>query len=115
MSHFQSGVQTWIRLRFPVTSAALSRSKPYSLGESQRPRHAFCRFRAETLRRVRVPEDLIKLWPGHSKQTVTDFYAGGLEKDETWRQEWCEKAGLGFDLDCDGRQNVTQVGTVQAA
>jgi hypothetical protein len=42
--------------------------------------HAFRRFRTETLRRARVPEDLTKLWLGHSKQTVTDFYAIGLQK-----------------------------------
>lgn len=60
--------------------------------------HAFRRFRAETLRRARVPEDLTKLWLGHSKSTVTDFYAGGLQNDEVWRQEWCEPAVLGFSL-----------------
>lgn len=43
--------------------------------------HAFRRFRAEVLRRARVPEDLIQLWLGHSKQSVTDFYADGLKKD----------------------------------
>jgi integrase len=60
--------------------------------------HAFRRFRTETLRRARVPEDLTRLWLGHSKQSVTDFYAGGLENDEAWRQDWCERAGLGFSL-----------------
>jgi len=60
--------------------------------------HAFRRFRTETLRRARVPEDLTRLWLGHSKQSVTDFYAGGLENDEVWRQDWCERAGLGFSL-----------------
>ena len=43
--------------------------------------HSLRRFRTETLRRARVPEDLTKLWLGHSKETVTDFYAGGLQKD----------------------------------
>jgi len=61
--------------------------------------HAFRRFRTETLRRARVPEDLIKLWLGHSKETITDYYATGLEKDLAWRQQWCESAGLGFSLD----------------
>jgi integrase len=60
--------------------------------------HAFRRFRTETLRRARVPEDLTRLWLGHSKQSVTDFYAGGLEKDEAWRRDWCERAGVGFSL-----------------
>ncbi len=78
--------------------------------------HAFRRFRTETLRRVRVPEDLIKLWLGHSKQTVTDLYARGLEKDEAWRQEWCDRAGLGFTLvGLLGLQNAVAVAPEKAA
>jgi integrase len=78
--------------------------------------HAFRRFRAETLRRARVPEDLIKLWLGHSKQTVTDFYAGGLENDEVWRREWCERVGLGFPLiGLLGLQNQPEGDSVKAA
>lgn len=78
--------------------------------------HAFRRFRTETLRRARVPEDLTRLWLGHSKQSVTDFYAGGLEKDEEWRREWCERAGLGFYLvGLLGLQNVVQVASEKAA
>jgi integrase len=78
--------------------------------------HAFRRFRTETLRRARVPEDLTKLWLGHSKQTVTDFYAIGLQNDETWRREWCERARLGFSLvGLLGRQNEPQLGSVKAA
>jgi integrase len=61
--------------------------------------HAFRRFRTETLRRARVPEDLIKLWLGHSKESITDFYASGLQKDEVWRREWCERVGLGYSVD----------------
>jgi len=78
--------------------------------------HAFRRFRTETLRRARVPEDLTKLWLGHSKQTVTDFYAGGLQKDEAWRREWCDRAGLGFSLvGLLGLQNVVQIDSATAA
>jgi integrase len=78
--------------------------------------HAFRRFRAETLRRARIPEDLIKLWLGHSKQTVTDFYAIGLEKDEAWRREWCERAGLGFPLiGLLGLQNQPEGDSVKVA
>ena len=78
--------------------------------------HAFRRFRTETLRRSRVPEDLIKLWLGHSKQTVTDYYATGLEKDEAWRREWCERAGLGFSIvGLLGLQNAVRINSVQAA
>lgn len=78
--------------------------------------HAFRRFRTETLRRARVPEDLTKLWLGHSKQTVTDFYAGGLEKDEAWRREWSERAGLGFSLNgLLGLQNVLPIDPAEVA
>jgi integrase len=78
--------------------------------------HAFRRFRTETLRRERVPEDLTRLWLGHSKQSVTDFYAGGLVKDEAWRREWCERAGLGFSLvGLLGLQNALQHAAVRAA
>jgi integrase len=58
--------------------------------------HALRRFRIETLRRARVPEDLIGLWLGHATRTITDVYAEGLKRDLVWRREWCEKAGLGF-------------------
>ncbi len=78
--------------------------------------HALRRFRTETLRRVGVPEDLTKLWLGHAKQTVTDFYAAGLQKDEAWRREWCERAGLGFSVvGLLGLQNVVQIDSVKAA
>lgn len=78
--------------------------------------HAFRRFRTETLRRARVPEDLTKLWLGHSKHGITDLYASGLEKDEAWRREWCERAGLGFSLDgLLGLQKVVPLKTEAAA
>jgi hypothetical protein len=44
-----------------------------------------------------VPDDLIKLWLGHS-QNLIDLYATQLRYDETYRREWCESAGLGFEL-----------------
>jgi len=78
--------------------------------------HAFRRFRTETLRRALVPEDLIKLWLGHSKNTVTDFYAGGLSKDLAWRLEWCDRVGLGFSLvGLQGLQNVVPTASEKAA
>jgi integrase len=60
--------------------------------------HAFRRFRAQSLRRARVPEDLIRLWLGHAGRSITDLYAAGLQHDEAWRREWCNRAGLGFAL-----------------
>jgi hypothetical protein len=44
-----------------------------------------------------VPENLIKLWLGHS-QNLMDLYAAQLRYDVAYRREWCEKAGLGFEL-----------------
>ena len=78
--------------------------------------HAFRRFRTENLRRARVPEDLIRLWLGHAKPTITDLYADGLKNDSAWRQEWCERAGLGFSLNgLHGLQNVLQIDSVKVA
>lgn len=69
--------------------------------------HAFRRFRTEVLRRARVPEDLIGLWLGHAKKTITDVYADGLKNDIQWRREWCEKVGLGFSVGLFGLENQT--------
>ena len=78
--------------------------------------HSFRRFRTETLRRARVPEDRIKLWLGHSKNTVTDFYACGLSKDLAWRREWCDRVGLGFSVvGLLGLQKVVQTDSEKAA
>jgi integrase len=77
--------------------------------------HAFRRFRTETLRRAYVPEDLTGLWLGHAKKTITDFYASGLQKDEAWRREWCDKVGLGFSIGLHGLQNVVQIDSEKAA
>lgn len=78
--------------------------------------HAFRRFRAETLRRARVPHDLERLWLGHAKENVTDLYAGGLQNDLAWRQEWCARAGLGFSVvGLLGLQNDVQLAAAQAA
>jgi integrase len=59
--------------------------------------HAFRRFRFSVLRRAGVPENLIKQWLGHS-QNLMDLYAAQLRFDVAYRREWCEKAGLGFEL-----------------
>jgi len=44
-----------------------------------------------------VPENLINPWMGHS-QNLTDLYAAQLRYDVAYRREWCESAGLGFEL-----------------
>ena len=77
--------------------------------------HALRRFRSETLRRAYVPEDLIKLWLGHAKKSVTDFYAGGLQADVSWRREWAERAGLRFQLGYVGLQNVVAIDSAKVA
>lgn len=78
--------------------------------------HAFRRFRIELLRKARVPEDLLKLWLGHAKESVTDFYADGIRNDAAWRREWCERAGLGFSLNgLLGLQNVVSIDSVKVA
>ena len=59
--------------------------------------HAFRRFRFAVLRKAGVPDDLIKQWLGHS-QNLIDLYSAQLRYDESYRREWCEKAGLGFEL-----------------
>ena len=59
--------------------------------------HAFRRFRFAVLRKAGVPENLVKQWMGHS-QNLMDLYAAQLRHDAAYRREWCERAGLGFEL-----------------
>jgi hypothetical protein len=59
--------------------------------------HAFRCFRFAVLRKAGVPENLIKQWMGHS-QNLMDLYAAQLRLDMAYRREWCERAGLGFEL-----------------
>lgn len=78
--------------------------------------HAFRRFRTETIRRARTPQDIERLWLGHAGATVTDLYARGLRLDEAWRREWCERVGLGFSLNRLHRlQNVVAIDSAKAA
>jgi integrase len=78
--------------------------------------HALRRFRTETLRRERVPEDLVRLWLGHAGASVTDTYANGLRQDLSWRQDWAQRAGLGFTLiGLFGLHNVATRDEVRAA
>jgi len=67
--------------------------------------HSFRRYRAAVLRKARVPEDLIGLWLGHARN-LTDRYAMQLTDDLAFRSEWCERAGLEFQLVNNGIQNV---------
>jgi integrase len=78
--------------------------------------HAFRRFRAEVLRRAEAPEDLIRMWLGHSKKSLTDFYAGGLKNDSARRKDWAERVGVGFSLNgLHGLQNAVPIDSVKGA
>jgi len=57
--------------------------------------HASRRFRATWLRRQRAPEELIRLWLGHAKSSMTDNYSK-LNEDVVYRLEVAEKMGTGF-------------------
>jgi integrase len=59
--------------------------------------HAMRRFRTTWLRKQRTPEDLIRFWLGHAKQSMTDGYSM-LAQDVEFRQEVSEKLGTGFDV-----------------
>jgi integrase len=76
--------------------------------------HSFRRYRAAVLRKAQVPEDLIGLWLGHSR-SLTDRYATQLREDVAYRSEWCERAGLGFQLGYVGLQNVVSIDSEKVA
>lgn len=76
--------------------------------------HTFRRFRAAQLRKERVPEDLLKLWLGHSL-TLTDNYASQLREDVAFRQQWAERAGLGFSLVSNVSKNVVSIEVARVA
>ena len=44
-----------------------------------------------------MPDNLIKQWLGHP-QNLVDLYALQLRFDIAYCREWCESAGLGFEL-----------------
>jgi len=67
------------------------------LGVEKTGFHAMRRFRTTWLRKQRAPEDLIKYWLGHAKQSVTDGYSK-LAEDVEFRLEVAEKTGTGFDV-----------------
>jgi integrase len=68
------------------------------LGIAKRGFHGFRRYRITWLRKQRVAEDLVRLWAGHSNQSVTDGYVK-VSDDEGFRRSAVEQAGLGFRLE----------------
>jgi integrase len=67
------------------------------IGATKAGFHAFRRARVTQLRRMNVPEDLLRLWIGHSDRSLTDGYSK-LKEDLMFRKEWAVKAGLGFEM-----------------
>jgi hypothetical protein len=76
--------------------------------------HASRRFRLTRLRKSGVPKDLERLWMGHAPEEVGDLYSK-LKDDVSFRQEWVERAGLGFELVHVGPQNAGAVRTIRVA
>jgi integrase len=67
------------------------------LGVEKTGFHAMRRFRTTWLRKQRTPEDLIRFWMGHAKQSVTDGYSK-VSDDVEYRHEVAEKIGTGFTV-----------------
>jgi integrase len=59
--------------------------------------HSFRRFRLTSLRKARIPEDIIRYWIGHDSKDVSDRYSK-LAEDLEFRKHWAKAAGLNFDL-----------------
>jgi hypothetical protein len=55
------------------------------------------RFLTTWLRKQRAPEDLIKFWLGHAKESVTDGYSK-LADDVEFRAQVAETAATGFEV-----------------
>jgi integrase len=67
------------------------------LGISKRSFHGMRRFRTTWLRKNDAPEDLTRLWLGHSNKSITDLYSK-VRDDRKFRQEQVEKLGIGFKV-----------------
>ncbi len=76
--------------------------------------HAFRRFRLTWLRKNGVPKDLERYWMGHAPEEVGDLYSK-LKDDVSFRQEWAERVGLGFELVHVGTQNAGGIKIVKVA
>jgi integrase len=60
--------------------------------------HAFRRFRNTYLKNFTAcPPGLYKFWLGHAPTDMSDVY-DKIRRDATFRREWAEKCGIGFDL-----------------
>jgi len=60
--------------------------------------HAFRRFRHTYLKnRTACPSGLRQYWLGHAGRDMDDLY-DKIKEDVSFRQDWAEKSGLGFEL-----------------
>jgi len=75
------------------------------LGAEKGGPHIFRRFRATWLRKQKCPEDLIRLWLGHGRASVTDLYVN-IDNEKTWRRKEVERIGVGFTLPTSVVPNV---------
>jgi integrase len=69
------------------------------LGIAKQGFHGTRRLRLTWLRKQHTPDDLIRLWLGHSSTAIGDRYSK-LSEDIVFRQEVAEKVGLGFSVTC---------------
>ena len=75
----------------------------------------FRRFRIAHLEKSRVLEMLIHLWVGHASGSLTEEYAKQVREDLPFRQESCERAGLGFKLETSPMHPSTEVEMLAAS
>jgi integrase len=75
----QSGLLFFNRTGRPLSQTNVARRSLHPILEELKVEktgfHAMRRFRTTWLRKQRAPEDLIKFWLGHAKQSVTDDYS----------------------------------------
>ncbi len=93
----QSGLVFTNRVGAPLSQTNLLRRSLHpilaELNVEKAGFHAMRRFRATWLRRQQAPEDLIKFWLGHAKQSVTDGYSK-LAEDVEFRLDVANKLEL---------------------
>jgi len=58
----------------------------------------FRRFRKAVLLKSEARDLLIDYWMGHANTEMKTRYGQQLIQDVIWRQQWAEKAGIGFEL-----------------
>ena len=67
--------------------------------------HSLRRFRTTHLENLSVPRVLVDYWTGHVGKAITDRYTK-LGQSINARNNWCRRAGLGFQLPGEPEENV---------